>query len=403
MRCCISLLLSLTGSVVAQDWIFHEIDADRGPREARGADGVRLGDIDGDGFIDVVSGWEQAGETRLYFNPGPSAVREPWPMTVVGPAPNAEDAVFVDLDGNGILDVVSACENKGKQGGGGLHIHWAPERERLHEAAAWQSALLPASAGQGSWMYTLPMQVDGRHGMDLIAGGKGTPLVWYQAPVDARQLENWQQHVISETTCGGGWTMALVAADMDGDGDQDVFWTTRKAGCGGVRWLENPGPGGALTKPWLEHQISSESLDFMFGDVADIDGDGRLDCAAATKEDGILLYRHPASPDATWSVYHLPIPHALRKVKGVAFGDLDGDGRLDLAMTSGVGRPQHWLRWTGESPWSESEWSLQQINPAGGKMDTPVLADLDQDGDLDLLSTMEGQYNVFWYENPSEK
>ncbi len=36
-------------------------------------------------------------------------------------------------------------------------------------------------------------------------------------------------------------------------------------------------------------------------------------------------------------------------------------------------------------------------------MDAPVLADLDQDGDLDLLSTMEGQYNVFWYENPSEK
>ena len=46
-----------------------------------GADGVHTADINRDGFIDVVSGWEQSGDILLYLNPGKDRVTNtaPWP------------------------------------------------------------------------------------------------------------------------------------------------------------------------------------------------------------------------------------------------------------------------------------------------------------------------------------
>ena len=52
-------------------WQIWAIDA-----SGSGADGVHTGDINRDGLIDVVSGWEQSGDLRLYINPGPKGVRQ---------------------------------------------------------------------------------------------------------------------------------------------------------------------------------------------------------------------------------------------------------------------------------------------------------------------------------------
>ena len=53
----------------------------------------------------------------------------------------------------------------------------------------------------------------------------------------------------------------------------------------------------------------------------------------------------------------------------------------------------------------EKSWSLQPISGVDGvKHDMIKLLDLDQDGDLDLLTCEEvKQLGVIWYENPSER
>ena len=48
------------------EWARHTID---GTRE--GADGVRLADVNRDGWQDIVTGWEESGQVRVYQNPGP--------------------------------------------------------------------------------------------------------------------------------------------------------------------------------------------------------------------------------------------------------------------------------------------------------------------------------------------
>ena len=75
---------------IGQPWLRHVIDD-----QSRGADGTRLADANGDGLIDIVTGWEQGGVTRVYLNPGPKLAKSRWPNVTVGPAQAVEDAVLM--------------------------------------------------------------------------------------------------------------------------------------------------------------------------------------------------------------------------------------------------------------------------------------------------------------------
>ncbi len=400
--CLILFLLVGVSGVKAQEWVFHSIDNVEGEKSVRGADGVKLADFNNDGMMDVVSGWEQAGDSRIYINPGFAAVRAPWQEIIVGKASSPEDALAVDLDGDGCIDVVTSSEGPD----GGIYFHWAPPREKLSDSEAWKTEILPVSDIGRSWMYTVPMQVDGKHGVDLVSGGKGTPLVWFEAPENPRDTKEWKMHVISNVTSKGGWTMDIHIIDMNNDDDMDIVWTTRwgaskkPADCvGAVRWLENPGNGETQALPWKEHQVSRVIDNFMFADVADLDKDGHLDIIAGLHDKGVRLYRGLSENSDEWQIVELPMGHDLRHCKGVAFGDINLDGQMDVVWTGERARPQHWLEWKN-SPWTSENWTKHLMNPTSGKMDAPVLWDVDNDGDLDMLSTMEGKYNVFWFENP---
>lgn len=112
LRCLIATLVLLGATALHADppndngpWKRHTIDA-----TSRGADGAKLADVNGDGLPDITTGWEEGGLIRVYLNPGPVKAKRPWPAVTVGRVGSPEDAVFVDLDGDGALDVVSSCE-----------------------------------------------------------------------------------------------------------------------------------------------------------------------------------------------------------------------------------------------------------------------------------------------------
>ncbi len=88
-------------------WARHTIDG-----TSQGADGVKLGDLDGDGLPDFVTGWEEGGMVRVYRNPGAAKAREAWPQVTVGEVRSVEEAIFAEVDGDGRLDVVSGTEGK---------------------------------------------------------------------------------------------------------------------------------------------------------------------------------------------------------------------------------------------------------------------------------------------------
>lgn len=344
------LLLQDRGSA----WTRHTIDA-----SSRGADGTRLGDANGDGLPDIVTGWEEGGQIRLALNPGTSKARGPWPTVKVGEVGSPEDALLMDVDGDGAMDVVSCCEGKTRA----VSVHWAPE---------WRTSTFPAVKDRCLWMFAAPL------GRDLIVGGKGpgAEIGRLVAPAAPRQVADWRYETLSPC----GWVMTILPRDMDGDGDLDVLLSDRKGELRGVRWLENPG--------WKNHFLGGRDREVMFLTVAGED----LFCAV---KDGPILRARGKE------LFDIPMPANCGSGKSVASGDLDLDGEPDLVVSC-----EH-----ASGPKSgvvallrrKDAWEPREISgPAGTKFDMAVLLDLDGDGDLDVLTCEEIEnLGVIWYENPA--
>lgn len=387
-----------------QPWTTHTIDD-----SSRGADGVRLADVNGDRLVDIATGWEEGGLTRLYLHPGYAKVRRSWPAVTVGRTPSVEDALLADLDGDGGRDMISCCEGRTRK----ILVHWAPaDRERLLDAESWRTNPLPESADRMMWMFAVPAQLDGRGGVDLVAAGKGPGCCvgWFEAPDNPRRLDDWVWHELAPA----GWIMSLRVLDLDGDRDLDVLFSDRKGPHRGVRWLENPGQAGNARNGWTNHLIGAADCEPMFLDVADLDADGRDDVALATRHDGLLLLRRPNDPRTPWTKQTIPWPAHCGTGKGVAAGDLDADGDLDLVLSCEHARPPLsglvWLDCQGVP--ADGRFTVREVSgPRGIKFDRIELSDLDGDGDLDALTCEESHpvngrrhgLGVVWYENPAKR
>jgi hypothetical protein len=371
-------------------WLRHTIDA-----SSRGADGARLADIDRDGLPDVVTGWEEAGLVRVYRHPGAGDVRSPWPSEEAGPARSVEDAVPVDLDGDGRAEVVSACEGDRRA----LQVHrvsgpaGGPGRE-------WDSAVVPGSDGLMQWMFVVPSDIDKRGSIDLAAGGKGAAAAigWWESPGDPSDLAAWTWHRLR----GCGWLMSLLAVDMDGDGDPDLLASDRKGAASGCFWLENPG-ALAARGAWTEHAVGAAGEEAMFLDSGDLDGDGLADVAAAVKPSKVAVFLRRDRGGTAWEPLAVPLPDVAGRAKAVSIGDIDLDGHADLVVTcEGAVPPKRGVLWLAGAPGLGGRWAAHDISgPDGVKFDLVPLVDLDRDGDLDVITTEESTgLGVVWYENP---
>lgn len=376
----LSLFISI--SYAEQNWNAHIIDNDQ-----LGADGVRLADVNNDGLLDIASGWEEAGETRVYIHPGLSKVKQLWPKVTVGKSGSVEDAVFCDLDSDGFFDVVSSSESKK------IFVHWAPQVSNKYlDSESWQTEVISSSNGVQRWMLTVPTQIDGKNGIDLLAAGKSAQLVWFESPEIPRDLSLWKMHVISES---GGWTMGLKSVDMDGDGDNDALLGIR-TGNQGVKWFENPGHGEKQKGPWIGHDVGTQGTAMGFVETVDLDSDGYLDVIApAMGKAAVFIYRGLNRSATKWQTIEIPVPKTRNK--GVAVGDIDLDGRIDLVITHEYGDVVL-LSHDGEI--EAGHWTYQVV-ASGSKMDDVDLYDGDGDGDLDIFTTDEKGLQVVWYENPA--
>src|SRR5262245_8674079 len=269
-------------------WKHHSIDD-----TARGADGVRLADANGDGLLDIATGWEEAGLIRLYLNPGPAGAKRLWPATTVGQVNSPEDAVLIDLDADGALDVISCCEGRTRS----VFVHW-------NNKNAWTTDAFPVLAGQQAAMYCLPLQIDGQNGIDLVIGSKaqGAKIGWLQSPANPRDLATWKYYPLSPA----GWIMSLVAHDIDADGDLDILASDRKGPNSGCLWLENPGHRPRQNEPWSRHAIGTAGNEVMFLHHVDFDVDGRLDVLVPTFDKRLFWHRRLAASQPAWETRELP-------------------------------------------------------------------------------------------------
>src|SRR5690606_4216286 len=203
-----------------ESWPMHALD----PAPPSGSDGVKLADVNGDGLPDLVSGFEEDGVSRIYLHPGYQQAQDYWEFIEL-PSPDVEDAVLVDLDHNGVTDLVTASEGNTNQ----IRFHWAPDPQQDYtDHRHWKTQVIPATDDVTAWMFVIPADMDGKNGIDLIVGSKRKRGVtgddqavvgWLQSPEDPRSIKDWKYYPLTLA----GWIMSIEMVDMNDDGRPDIL------------------------------------------------------------------------------------------------------------------------------------------------------------------------------------
>jgi FG-GAP-like repeat len=397
-------------------WERHAISP--GSSLFKGADGVYLADIDGDERLDVVSGHEQSHRVSVSLHPGFDQADAPWPTVAIPPPgvnmPGPEDAAFADVDGDGFEDIIV-----GGEGSSRVWVLFSPsDLGSLQTASAWTRTYLDASLGMRA-MRVVFEDVAGDSTPEIVVGGKEGSMTdaaigYYSSPTP-RIGSSWVYTSIRPV----GWVMQMYVKDVDLDGDRDIVYTDRERidvpafdnSAMGLRWLESSG-GDSPT--WTEHTISGSELEHKWFDLADWDDDGDLDivdCRSSYRVEENSMWLN-GGDFLSWTEVPIAEPSGVGECQHMTVVDVDEDGTRDLGISyshadgfSGV----IWLRNAGTH--ADPIWERGEIAGSaagdGIKFDNLVWYDIDDDGDLDVVTSEQHEpappgpgLGVIWYENP---
>lgn len=155
--------------------------------------------------------------------------------------------------------------------------------------------------------------------------GHGGWLGWLEGKNDGKE---WVKHIIAEKSPNGETFASgdLDAGDIDQDGDIDIIAVQHPGEWdhGGapseIYWYKNP--------EWTAHAIG-EAPDFIKDlNLADFNGDGKLDLVTITFEENTMSIFRQDAPESWTRVQNFKITNLH---EGMDVGDLDGDGDIDIA------------------------------------------------------------------------
>ncbi len=289
------------------DWRKHRI------AEGKFSTDGEVVDIDGDGDVDVLAVTAEPDGLVWFANPG-------WEAHQVGKVV-LHDVEPADFDGDGDLDLVG--RNQGAFGATGDKLHFY----RQDSPTQWTHQALPIADGEG--LSVADMDNDGD--ADVIV-----ERVWYENTGDP-MATRWPGHEY-----GPGWEHPftfVATGDINGDGRRDVVLAPSEKAGGSYRisWFE------AREGSWAEHVVEEpvETVHHFIG-VADFDGDGAADIATAAMEQGadpdeVTIFLNAAGGES-WKklVLSETASHSMR------IADIDGDGDMDLYGANWRGRSVEW-------------------------------------------------------------
>ena len=182
---------------------------------------------------------------------------------------------------------------------------------------------------------------------------------------------------------------SLLAVDIDNDNDLDIFSTSLLDNK--IAWYENVDGFGNFGTQQI---ISLAALKVNDVTVADIDLDGDLDVLSASRDDNKIAWYQNFGGGAFGSQQVISTDAFV--AQSVFAADLDGDGDQDVLSAS---RDDNKIAWY-ENIDGRGAFGPQIIISTDAIWAIRVIAaDLDGDGDQDVLSASEQDDKIAWYEN----
>uniref|UniRef100_UPI0034DFE3F9 FG-GAP-like repeat-containing protein n=1 Tax=Candidatus Thiodubiliella endoseptemdiera TaxID=2738886 RepID=UPI0034DFE3F9 len=255
--------------------------------------------------------------------------------------------------------------------------------------------------------------IDGDGDLDLVVGEQNGTLKYYQNTSStsnpAYEVKTGDSNPFNGIDVGN--SSSPILADIDGDGDLDLVMGEAY---GTLKYYQNT---GTTSNPAYEVKTGGSnpfnSIDV--GDsstptLADIDGDGDLDLVVGESNGTLKYYQNTGTTSNP--AYEVKTGDS-NPFNGIDVGlystptlaDIDGDGDLDLVMGEDYGTLKYYQN-TGTTSNPAYEAKTGDDNPFNGidvgYSSKPTLADIDGDGDLDLVvGEVYGTLKYYYNQQPS--
>ncbi len=336
---------------------------------------IELTDLDGDGDQDIVGGSEitpysQSRGLAWWRNGGgnpPGWTR----LTIDSNFSHVMSVGVGDIDGDVFPDVIATSWN-------------------MHQVAWWRNSGSPVSNWSKNIIQTDFTNAHDARGCDIENDGpmdvvgiisSGAFVVCYNddnSPID------WEIQSLSQTFSGG---KSVVIIDIDRDGDPDILGTA--ADIDRISWWENRGGRPVV---WVTHSVATQFVGSTGIDVLDMNGDGLYDIiGTAYKSDEVACWICEDLMTDQWR--KIVVTDRLDVAVNARGADFDQDGQIDIAAVGKI--PGEVAIYFND----DFSWTKQTIksNFEGGT--ALAVVDLDDDGDLDVISGASALGSLYWWEN----
>ena len=286
--------------------------------------GEHARDVDGDGWIDIVSGQFTETEVYWYRNPGEEGLKvgKLWRPQLLGETANQNEITYLhDFDKDGKPEYIANSWKKDNP-----QLIWAfREAESGHTLHKCQ-----VGDCNGHGVGIGDINGDGREDISFESG-------WYEQPAENALNQPWAYH---DDWFYQGASCPMIITDLNGDGRNDLIYG--KGHDYGVYWMEQNAPKDGKTQ-WTRHVIDESFSQAHALAWFDIDGDGDKDLVTGKRVRGhsgrdpgskerpvIYCYKWDKESKA-FTRYHL--------IDDVGTGlfiksaDLNRDGRQDIVVS----------------------------------------------------------------------
>ncbi len=331
---------------------------------------IAAADLDNDGKKDIITGgW-------WYRNPGISTGN--WIRSTIGWPLNNMSVVY-DFDNDGAVDVL------GTQGQGAQanpNFVWA-----RNNGSGSFTILNNIASGEGDFL----------QGVEITRFRPGDPLEvalsWHESGRGIQSL------AVPVDPSGASWTWRRVspasqdeqitAIDLERNGTRDLIL--------GTQWLRFDGTA------WTLHVLNPTSGLPDRNRAADINRDGKVDVVVGFESSSapakLAWYEQPSSPTALWPEH--VISSTVIAPMSLDLADMDHDGDCDVVVGEHhLNDPSSARLLIFENTLGNgSQWATHVVFTGDEHHDGAVVADMDNDGDLDIISIGWNNPRVLWYEN----
>lgn len=277
-----------------------------------GALGCSISDVDGDGHPDVLGGMDGPDMVVLWKNTdGSGPAGEPLVIDPLFPGVHCVIGCYVDDDG--MMDIMGAAN-------------------QCDQIAVWYNL------GNDTWEKVVidstftgtqsvsPGDFDGDGDLDAVGAALGLDeFAWWENP--GNRTDPWEKHLVAD---GMTYAHHVTAVDMNEDGLMDVLGAVY--GAAEIIWWEND---GSTPIAWEAHTIAPNLTGTLTAIPADFDGDGDLDVAGTSwLLDRVMWYENIDGSGENWQ--NRIVEYSFNGAWPLACGDFTNNGRLQLAAGADV-------------------------------------------------------------------